>query len=119
MPKKNTEQHFWNKVVRGVASQCWPYIQSRDKDGYGQFYYHGKNWRSHRLAWYFTHGDIPMDHCVLHRCDNPCCCNPQHLWLGTVEDNVQDMIRKGRHRNQITGRCAERMHVKRKGKSGF
>jgi len=119
MPAQNTEKDFWNKVLQNENPLCWPYQQAVDKDGYGQFYYHGKNWRSHRLAWYFTHGPIPVGYCVLHRCDNPRCCNPQHLWLGTVEDNVQDMMQKGRHRNQITGRSPERMKVRRHTRSWY
>ena len=96
------------------TGECWPYLQSLDKDGYGQFYYHRKNWRAHRLAWHFANGPIPVGQQVLHRCDNPRCCRPEHLWLGTVGDNVRDMMLKGRHRNHVTGRLLERMGVRRR-----
>jgi hypothetical protein len=53
---------------------------------------------THRLAWAFSFGAIPDGSMVLHRCDNPPCCNPKHLFLGTHQDNVDDMVRKNRHR---------------------
>jgi hypothetical protein len=51
---------------------------------------------AHRLAYLFTYGVIQAGLCVLHRCDNPPCCNPAHLWLGTSQENINDMIRKDR-----------------------
>ena len=108
---RNTEKRFWQQVNQ--TGECWPYLQALDKDGYGQFYYQKKNWRAHRLAWYFCNGPIPVGQQVLHRCDNPRCCRPEHLWLGTVRDNVRDMMNKGRNRNHVTGRLPERVGVKR------
>jgi hypothetical protein len=56
--------------------------------------------RSHRAAWKLTHGPIPDGLQVLHRCDNPPCCNPAHLFLGTQQDNIADMHKKGRYRKK-------------------
>ena len=64
--------------------------------GYGQVRRQGYLWRVHRLAWFLTHGPIPKGANVLHSCDNRICCNPEHLFLGTTQDNADDMVAKGR-----------------------
>ena len=73
----------------------WPLY--RHEDGYGQLRVGEKKWRVHRLAWTFMYGEIPEGMCVLHRCDNPPCFNPKHLFIGTKADNTKDMISKGRN----------------------
>ena len=55
------------------------------------------NQRAHRIAWEFENGPVPDGMCVCHSCDNPPCCNPKHLFLGSHQDNTQDMMKKGRH----------------------
>ena len=65
--------------------------------GYGVMKVAGVQYRAHRLAWVLNRGAIPDGLCVLHRCDNPCCCNPDHLFVGTAAENNQDKIRKDRH----------------------
>jgi hypothetical protein len=86
---------FWSKVDK--TGECWTWSARRDPDGYGVFWYEGKNRRAHRMAWLFTRGPDGMDgKLACHRCDNPSCVNPGHLFLGTNTDNLQDMARKGR-----------------------
>jgi len=90
------EQRFWSKVDK--SGECWLWIASRDKDGYGKFRT-SKNisWdRAHRIAWSVAYGPIPPGIHVLHRCDIPPCVNPSHLFLGTAKDNTEDMLSKGR-----------------------
>jgi hypothetical protein len=95
----NTPENFWSKVNRKGDNECWEWTAYILLNGYGQITYHNKVWGSHRLAYTFTHGDIPKEMVVMHTCDNPCCCNPAHLRLGTQADNVHDMISKGRKVN--------------------
>jgi len=74
---------------------CWEF-PTTDFYGYGQISYKCKSTRVHRLVWELNIGSIPKGLCVLHKCDNRACCNPEHLFLGTHKDNVIDMINKGR-----------------------
>lgn len=90
------EQRFWLKVDRsGGPDSCWEW-QGFQHNGYGWLTSNKRCYRAHRLTWELTNGPIPEGMSVLHRCDNPPCCNPAHLFLGTDLDNVQDAIRKGR-----------------------
>jgi hypothetical protein len=89
------EERFWSRVVKDV---CWVWTGYR-KAGYGQIGRGGRGSRiilTHRLSWIFHFGPIPEGLKVLHKCDNPPCCNPDHLFLGTDKDNVRDKINKGR-----------------------
>lgn len=80
-------------------SGCWEWSGYRRKDGYGETSVDGFRLRTHRLAWIIFRGAIPANLWVLHHCDNPPCCNPDHLFLGDVLANVRDMIAKGRDNN--------------------
>jgi hypothetical protein len=82
---------------------CWEWTGAIGTGGYGNVNLGVYGERSaHRLAWKFVHGPAG-DSCVLHRCDNRPCCNPDHLWLGTYLDNVRDAVAKGRHRGADGG----------------
>lgn len=75
---------------------CWPWTGSRLYAGYGKFEHLGKTLSAHRTAYELAYGPIPNKLLVLHTCDNPPCCNPAHLKLGTQKDNIADMHAKGR-----------------------
>jgi hypothetical protein len=77
-------------------SGCYLFLGYINEDGYGRFLYEGKRELSHRASYKMHRGEIPGEMQVLHECDNPSCVNPDHLFLGTVDDNMKDMVRKGR-----------------------
>lgn len=95
MPKTNTPEDFWRKVERGAPNECWRWLGGLDRDGYGRAFMHSKKYVAHRLA-YELAIKAPGKSLVLHSCDNPQCCNPAHLRLGTVQDNIRDKVRRRR-----------------------
>jgi hypothetical protein len=76
--------------------ECWEFLGTRDKDGYGRLAVDGRKTRAHRVAWVVYRGEIPEGLHVLHTCDVPACVNPEHLFLGTHADNMHDRDAKGR-----------------------
>jgi len=87
---------FWEKVdIRG-PNECWPWTAYTNDMGYGMIKHKGRALRAHRVAWELTYGPIPEGMFVCHHCDNPLCCNPAHLFIGTQADNLTDMAQKGR-----------------------
>jgi hypothetical protein len=92
---------FWSKAKKNEQTDCLEWIGSLNRKGYGQVNslknFHSK--ASHRVAWEITNGLPPEGLLVLHKCDNPCCVNPDHLFIGTAKDNTADMYAKGRERN--------------------
>src|SRR5258706_4567526 len=103
MPIHDRPGRFWKKVKRGKANECWEYQGAKQvRDGYGKVLWRSKpkkEWKqAHRIAWELTNGAIPDGSgvCVLHHCDNPPCCIPAHLFLGTRAANNADKVAKGR-----------------------
>jgi len=94
------DKAFWSKVIIKDLLDCWKWIGSTTgKTGYGQMKWDGRLQVASRIAWQITHGVIPKGLFVLHKCDNPKCVNPNHLFLGTKQDNMDDMKYKGRSPN--------------------
>ena len=93
MPKTlPPSKRFWRHVEQRGPDECWLWQASKNKDGYGTF----QSSVAHRHAWLLSKGEIPNGLYVLHKCDNPSCCNPKHLFIGTQKDNMADMRSKGR-----------------------
>jgi hypothetical protein len=89
-----TPEQFWERVIPEPNTGCYLWCGTICKDGYGKLSWHGADTRAHRLAWELTHGKTKL--CVLHRCDTPACCNPAHLFVGTIAENIRDMDAKMR-----------------------
>lgn len=94
-----TYQRFMSKVSKDPCG-CWIWNGSISRGGYGQIGINKKQWRAHRLSYEIHKGKIPNGLYVCHSCDNPPCVNPDHLWLGTPQDNMDDMVRKQRKKGQ-------------------
>jgi hypothetical protein len=92
----NTAADFWAKVDKAGPNGCWLWTGTKVRLGYGQFRMRNKRWQTHRLAYVLTYGPVPADKFVCHKCDNPTCCNPDHMFVGTPADNMIDKMNKGR-----------------------
>lgn len=94
MKKLSPEERFWSKVKKENA--CWLWTAGTSS-GYGLFWLNGENYLAHRISWMW-HNNLPLkaEMIVLHKCDIPTCVNPEHLVLGTTQDNVADRVSKGR-----------------------
>jgi HNH endonuclease len=97
LPRTEFREKFWERVNRGEG--CWEWQGRRQHNGYGRLWVVDtkSEQAAHRVAWQVTYGFIPDGIQVCHRCDNPPCCNPDHLFLGTKHDNMQDCAGKGRN----------------------
>lgn len=86
---------FWSRVEK--TPTCWLWLGSRDQRGYGTMRFQGRNQRAHRIAYQLAVGPIPEGLLACHHCDNPSCVRPDHIFIGTMADNIRDCVNKGRH----------------------
>ncbi len=87
---------FWAKVNKTDTCWLWTSCITKHSVAYGRFWAEGRTHLAHRVSWKLAHGAIPDALCVLHRCDEPLCVNPGHLFLGTMQENIADRDQKGR-----------------------
>jgi hypothetical protein len=98
-PIDDPVKKFWSRVEKRGEDDCWQWLGSFDKDGYGQM----RNGvlriqdRAHKFSARLHFGEIPKGMCVCHTCDNKWCSNPKHLFFGTQQDNNADKVKKNRH----------------------
>lgn len=109
MSAKNTPEAFWARVSIGGPSDCWEWQGARTSSGYGNLSWHGLTAQAHRVAYFLSSGGIRLQtkfrqdgvarrykRFVLHKCDNRACCNPDHLFLGSLRTNLLDAYAKKR-----------------------
>lgn len=101
--RKTTEERFWSKVNK--TEDCWLWTAGKNNGGYGQFYNGKKMVTAHRFSYQLNNETIPDGLDCLHKCDNPICVNPTHLFLGTQQDNSNDMISKQRQHHPYGENC--------------
>lgn len=89
------EDRFWLQVSK--TESCWIWTSAKFWNGYGGIRKNGKRIQAHRASWILFNGEIPDGSLVLHRCDNPACVNPDHLYLGDQKQNAKDRDSRGRN----------------------
>lgn len=99
------EQRFKKKYLINEHTDCWEWTAAINNIGYGMFRFNNNGMRTaHRVSYELHKGPIPEGQVVCHTCDNPKCVNPDHLWTGTMKDNMRDMASKGRHARYMLGK---------------
>lgn len=93
------EEHLDKRIEVDEKTGCWNWIRGKNTLGYGITKVRGQRYLAHRLAYISSFGPIPEGMLVCHKCDNPSCCNPEHLFLGNNAANMADMKKKGRGRS--------------------
>ena len=104
----------FNEWHKPANNGCWLWQGTVNSSGYGNKYFNGKMETAHRIAWVLQHGQIPVGLQVLHYCDVRCCVNPDHLFLGTQKENIQDAIKKQRLRTKLNPEAVRKIRVLRK-----
>jgi hypothetical protein len=94
--KRDANERFWSKVKTAGPNDCWEWQGSRDQCGYAMFWLGERTLHATRAYFIMMGIEMTENVVVCHKCDNPNCVNPNHLFLGTTKDNVDDKIRKGR-----------------------
>lgn len=102
--RRSVEKRFLSYVTQDDPSGCWIWHGAKTHDGYGVLSAAGKLWKASRLAYLFFVGEIPEGLFVLHHCDIPACVNPEHLFIGTNQDNANDKVAKGRDHHGEPGK---------------
>lgn len=107
---KTLEERFWSKVNKNSGTygadgkfptECWEWIGALMTQGYGHLRIDGRNQKAHRILFLLKGITLKSEDCVLHKCDNRLCVNPDHLSIGTQRDNAQDTYNKGRNKGAI------------------
>lgn len=109
MPARQSRWAFWKFVNKKNTWECWPWTSATSVTGHPRFGAEGVQWYAHRLAYAYRHGktELPADKVVMHLCNNPACCNPDHLYLGTQADNMKHAGAEGSlsRRGRMNGNC--------------
>jgi hypothetical protein len=99
--RKTIRERLLSKITIDPITGCWVWQETKGRGGYGKLTINSRRYQAHRIAYLEFIGPIPAGLLVMHRCDNPACICPDHLKLGTHQDNTDDMVRKGRQRSPL------------------